>query len=226
MAIVQSKSVIPLQVSKWIKIPLLIDLVEMEHLLHSLPPFFLYDIQRVVGSKEGIYSPTYLLEAYGSYINALKRGEGPNLESFRAPFSMAWSIDEGALYEMATPDHRRLLKAAYPVLQSQMNAIRYAPEEKIFRTQIFGSDTITWGIQVGFPFLFMDPKTCEAEKTNRFPNMSLFSAFQQWVRKETVATPFLIDQQQLNSPIRLGKKCFSWIGNHPQLKALGIAVKI
>ncbi len=214
----------PLQVSKWIKLPLLIDAEEMQGLIDALPPFKLYDVQKVNSVNSGVEAPTYLVEGYRRYVSHLQKGETPPLDQFRGLFSAAWSVTDEAFFSVAIDEGRRLFKAITPIVQTQMNQIRYAPEEKVFRTQVFGPDTLCWGIQIGFPHLFLDPTSYEALSTREFPNMALFNAVQRWVRQNTVPTPFIVEGEKLNSPIRLGKKCFSWIASHPQLKALGISI--
>ncbi len=221
-----SSQVEPLQVSKWVKIPMLLDLHEMEDLLmNHTPPFKIYDVQKITGSSSGIYEPVDFLEGYGRYVACLKRGDVPNVAEYNALFSAAWSINEDAFVSMPTQDGRRLLKAITPVVQIQLNQIRYAPEEKVFRTQVFGSDTLCWGIQIGFPHLFLDPQTYEATHTRAFPNMSLFLAIQRWTRHHTVPTPFVVHDEKINSPVRLGKACFSWITSHFQLKQQNIQIE-
>jgi|ERR1700722_597658 len=218
--------VVPLKVSKWVKIPLLVDAHEMEELIETYaPPFKVYDVQRVTQENEGIDDPKYFLEMYRLYIDFLKRGEIPPLSEFRAIFSAVWSVTEEAIYALPAQEGRRVLKAAQPAVQTQLNQIRYAEEENVFRSQIFSSDSICWGIQIGFPHLFLNPHTFEADHTRDFPNMALFLAIQRWIRKQTMPTPFLVKGMRINSPIRLGKACFSWIANHPQLQPLGIEIE-
>lgn len=220
----ESKKNIPLQVSKWVKVPLLVDDQEMESLIQQLPSFKVYDVQKVTAPQEGIYESRSFLEKYGEYVAALKQGELPQINDFRPLFSSVWSVSEEALFSLPTPEGRRLLKACEPVVQIQMNQIRYAPEEKVFRTQVYSSDSLYWGIQIGFPHIYLDPRTFETGNTRDFPNMALFSAFQRWIRQATLPTPFLVEGERINSPIRLGKACFSWINQHPQLKANRIAI--
>jgi hypothetical protein len=221
----ESNKIVPLQVAKWVKIPLLVDVAEMEDLiLNYAPAFKIYDVQRVTDSTEGIYQPEDFLQCYGCYVNYLKARQIPPINEFRTFFSAAWSVTDTALYTLPASNGRRLLKASKPVVQSQVNQIRYAQEDKVFRTQVFSNDSISWGIQLGFPHLFMDPQTYAAEKTRTFPNMALFTAIQKWIRNATIPTPFLANGEKINSPIRLGKSCLAWISHHPQLKEQGISI--
>jgi hypothetical protein len=220
-----SKKIAPLQVSKWIKIPLLVDVHEMEDLLlRHTPSFKIYDVHRINKNTEGICDPSVFLEGYSRYIACLKRGEVPSSVEFRPLFSSAWSVTEEAFFSMPVEDNRRLLKASAPVVQTQWNQIRYAPEEKIFRTQVFGSDTISWGLQIGFPHLFLNPENFEAEETHTFPNRALFVAIQRWIRYHTTPTPFIVEGVKTNSPIRLGQACFGWIASHPHLQNSNIKI--
>lgn len=220
----ECKTVKPLQVSKWIKVPLLVDACEMEELINSLPPFKVYDVQRVTDKHEGIYDPSAFLEKYRLYVEVLKRKEMPMLQEFRALFSAVWSVTEEALVSLPTQDERRLLKVTLPCIQTQINQIRYDEDQKTFRNQVYSADSISWGIQLGFPHLFLDPSTCQPSSTRDFPNMALFTGIQKWVRTQTVPTPFLINGLKINSPIRLGKRCFTWISNHLQLQANNISI--
>jgi len=221
----QTTQVIPLQVSKWTKLPLLVDVSEMEALINEFaPPFKIYNVQSVCTKNSGIYETDDFLKAYGQYIGYLKKGEVPPMGDLRALFSGVWSVSEEALYSLSVDENRHLIKPCSPVIQTQHNLIRYSNEEKVFRTQVFGSEGIYWGIQIGFPNIFLDANTAEISKTHHFPNMELFAAVQRWMRRYTVPTPFIVDGQKTNVPIRLGKSCFDWIRAHPHLKQQGIEV--
>lgn len=220
----ESTKLIPFQVSKWVNIPLLIDGHEMADLIQQIPSFKVYDVQRITSKEEGIYSPSYFLEHYCSYVEYLKKGEIPPSSEFRALFSSMWSVTEEALYSLPAEEDKRLIKPLEPSIQTKPNQIRYSYEGKIFRSDVFGSSSISWGIQIAFPHLFLDPKTFEATHTRQFPNMALFLAIQRWIRYATRATPFVVQNEKINSPIRLGKECFSWIHQHVQLKTNGIEI--
>lgn len=215
----------PLQVSKWVKIPLLVDVHEMRALLTEHPtPFKIYNVQGITPENEGIYDTDTFLEKYSTYIASLKKGEIPPLNAYRSLFSAVWSVDESSIFSMPVEGGRRLLKAGKPCVQTQLNQIRYSEVENAFRTQVYSPDSICWGIQVGFPFLYLNPDTYEASKTREFPNMALFLTIQRWIRNHTLPTPFVVNGEKINTPIRLGKECFSWISSHPQLLQNGIEI--
>ncbi|MCC5832701.1 MAG: hypothetical protein JJU12_06635 [Chlamydiales bacterium] len=208
-----------LRVSKWLKIPLLVDKGEMEELFAALPAFSLYQVQRVTSIGEGIMPPEDFLAEYRSYIETLKRGEVP--PSLSSP---VLSLSYEAMFAMPVDEGRQLYKPKLPVVQMQAHAIRYSDADQSFRSQLFGSDAITWGIQLGYPQIFEDPATYEIKATRDLPNGPLFRAIQKWVRSHTRPTPFLVSGRKQNVPIRLGKACFSWINSHPQLKERGIEI--
>lgn len=189
------------------------------------PSFQIYTVHRVTGLDEGTHNPDIFLECYADYITTLKRGEVPQEERFRPLFSGVWSVSKEALYSLELAEKRRLIKVAKPVVQSKLNQICYSPDDQQFRTQIFGTDSICWGIQLSFPTLYLDPKTFEAKPTREFPNMALFKSIQRWIREKTRPTPFRTGPNSISYvPIRLGKKCFSWIASHPQLQKKGLEV--
>lgn len=208
-----------LHVSKWIKIPLLVDVEEMRDLFCSLNPFSLYQVQRVTPKGEGIIPLEAFLDEYAAYIETLKKGEIP-----RPLSSPVLSTAPEAMFPMPVDEERQLYKPRLPVVQMQAHAIRYSEVDQSFRSQLFGSDAISWGIQLGYPQIFEDPATYEIKPTRDLPNGSLFRAIQKWSRRQTRPTPFVVAGQKQNVPIRLGKACFSWINSHPQLKARGIEI--
>lgn len=208
-----------LHVSKWIKLPLLIDVSEMKDLFASLAPFSLYDVQRVTPVGAGILSKEAFLAEYAIYIEKLKGGEIPSPLS-----SPVLSAISEALYAMPVGEGRQLYKPQLPIVQMQAHAVRYSDADQSFRSQLFGADGISWGFQLGYPQIYEDPQTYEILPTRDLPNGTLFRGIQKWVRKFTRPTPFVISGYKQNVPIRLGKACFSWINAHPQLKAKGIVI--
>lgn len=220
----------PLNVSKWIKLPLLIDVEEMVSLLHFVKeqagPFWLFNVQGVMHVDEGILSPEAFLDVYREYIAALQSGEVASLERFNSHFSYVLSMTEEALYAIDCGSNRRLLKACLPVVQMQPNRCGYSLEDQTFRTQVYGQNTFSWGMQLGYPHVFQNPKTLEVYSVHDLPNTPLFGAIQKWVRSNTRPTPFLIDGQKKNEPIRLGKACFAWINQHSQLREQNISVEV
>jgi len=85
-----------------------------------------------------------------------------------------------------------------------------------------GLGSVFWGIQMSYPQIYQDPKTMELMEIEESPNMELFQKIRGWVRDATRATPFIVEGKRVNSPIRIGKNCLSWIGRHPQLRVLQI----
>ena len=209
-----------LNVSKWIKIPLLLEVEEMEDLFHSIS-FHLYRVGCVIPKGEGVISPEAFVALYRTYIETLKGGEVPPSSPF---FTTVLSVTEEALETLEVDEHRELLKPKLPVVQMQGHAVRYSAEDGEFRSQLYGSDGISWGIQLGYPQIYEEPTTHAIIQTRELPNGPLFHAIQKWVRQHTRATPFIVEGQRKNVPIRLGKKCFEWIEVHPQLKERGISV--
>lgn len=221
----------PLLVSKAIKIPMLVDPSEMEDLFSvfekEVGSFNIYYVQGVCKREEGKVAKCYFLNRYTEYVAALQKGEIPANETYRPLFSSFLSITDDILYSLPIENDLHLIKATRPVLQMQLNPIHYSKEGNEFRSMVFGSDSISWGIQFSYPQLFQDSKTQEIHpirETSLFPNTTLFKVFQRWVRGATLPTPFIIDGKKIQVPIRLGKKCFQWIGKHPQLIQKGIQI--
>ena len=216
-----------MQATKWLKVQLLADVGEIESLFTALGDFSIYNCGAVVPKGGGEVSQKNFLKAYEKYITALKEGQIPLETVYRQMFSAVLNRDTEALFPVSVGVDRQLLRINKPVIQMQPHSMDYSPFDGKFRTMVYGTDSILWGIQFSYPQLFLDPETKAAEnvdESERFPNTSLFKGLQRWIRNQTIPTPFIVEGKKVNVPMRLGKKCLSWINHHPQLVAKDIVV--
>lgn len=214
-----------LQVSKWLKIQVLLDLDEMQDLLKILDPVFFVSASQPVQAKEIVIEPKIFLEKYAQYISLLKQGLIPPNEEFRRFFSCGLSNDLESFYALATHGDRFLVKPKMPVVQCQAHHFFYSPLDEKFHPMVLSKDSVSWGIQFSYPQLFQDPATHQVVKVGKtFSNSALFATLQKWIRNFTMPTPFIVQNKRTNSSIRIGKKSLSWIKSHPQLKQKEINV--
>lgn len=223
---VKTHSGLALQASKWLKVPLLIEVDEMKALISHLDPFWIFLVSGVFPLDKGALSPKEFLDFYQVYVESLKRGEMPDESKFRQPFSSVWTVTTDALYSFPVGVNQQLIKVEKPVIQLQPHRFEYSPLDGKFRSMVFGKDSVWWGVQFSYPQLYQDEhlQIMQVKDTEYFPNTAFFKKLQKWVRDNTVATPFMIEGKRVNVPIRLGKNCFSWINNHPQLSGRGLSV--
>lgn len=223
---VRLKAAPPLQASKWLKCPVLLDRNEMEGLFQALGDFWIFAVSGVLRSTEGEIKQTDFLIEYGHYVEALKRGELPDEQQVRPYFSTIFTASTDMLYEIALPNQQKLIRVERPVIQLQSHRVDYSPVDGKFRSMVLGQNSIQWGIQFSYPQLFQDAacQVKQVRESEEFPNTILFKRMQKWMRDHTTVTPFLVENNRINVPIRLGKSCFSWINQHPQLQAKGIMV--
>ena len=216
----------PLQASKWLKCPVLLDVSEMDALLSYLGDFRILAVGGIVPVGEGEIDRSSFLESYGAYVEDLKQGKVPDDLKSRLAFSSAWTIDLDAAYAVKVGEGSQIIKIEEPVIQLQPHRFDYSLTDGNFRSMVFGSDTIVWGIQFSYPQLFADKdlKVMQVRETSEFPNTALFKRLQRWVREHTRVTPFLIEGKRKNIPIRLGKRCFEWINRHPQFSLKNLKV--
>lgn len=208
------------QGSKYLKLPVLCDTEELRALFDT--PFAIYPLTSL-GQGVPIPSETFI-EAYRSWIEELKQGRAPIDSSLRRVLAAAFTAEPDALWRQEIPGHRFLVKIAKPIVQVQAHFFTYSPIDGVFRSMTMGQASIFWGLQFSFPQIYQDPKTMEFHEVEDSPNQELFQKIKQWVRDTTRATPFVVDGKRINVPIRLGKKCFSWIDTHPQLIAQRINI--
>lgn len=210
----------PFQASKWVKIQALLDGNEMKKLLEHLDEMRIFSIRGVVPDT-GIEIPAKtFLKHYSNWIQALKEGRDVSSGDLSKVLSCVWTLDSDALYLLPVNGDRYIPKVRKPAILVQAHFMGYSSEEKNFRPMILGSNSLFWGLQFSYPQIFQRPDTKEFVKVDRseeFRNTALFSKLRKWMRDFTKPTPFCIDQKIVNIPMRLGKECFGWIHQHPQI---------
>lgn len=219
----------PMQASKWLDVQALLDPDEMALLLDELNSPHLFLTGCVCQEGQGLLAKNDFLLAYAKYISELSQGRVPNEQEFRAKFSATLTVTPEVLYSIPIEGGRQIIRVARPAVQMQFHRLGFSREDNKFHPMAFGSQIIYWGVQFSYPQLYLDLHTNEVftvRENDDFPNTALFRSLQRWMRHHTIPTPFLLNDQRVNVPIRLGKKCISWINNHPQLKELGLAVHV
>ena len=207
------------QGSKWLKFQVLCDEVELEMLFAKLRPFQIFPLTGIVDGNP--IEETVFLGVWREIIASLQNGNVPEEKILRKIFASALTDELDALWLQEIEGKGYLMKIARPVIQMQAHWLTYSHIDQVFRPMSMGPSSIFWGIQFSYPQIYQDPATMELKETDRPP---LFEKLRYWVREETKATPFIVENQKTNVPIRLGKRCFSWICKHPQLIAQGIRV--
>ena len=216
-----------LQVSKWIRVQVLLDQEEIVDLFKKLEPFYLIAVSKPVVEQNALLAQNDFLQAYSKYIQSLKKGRVAQDSYLRECFSCAITRSKEMFYAMPVSEERFLIRPILPVIQMQMHQFLFSPVEKVFYPMVLGQKTVSWGVQFSYPQFYQNPKTKEITrviKKEEFPNTELFALLMKWVRQCTIPTPFLIGEERINASIRIGKKCMSWVHSHPQLQELGIKV--
>ncbi len=211
--------------SRFLAVQVLLDGPEMTQLHAAVGSPIIASVSGVVGSNEGIVDASEFLSVYTEYATSLSQGRFPPEEHYRLMLSSVWTTDTDALYALRIDDNRRLVKVRRPVIQLQPHRFDYSKSDGKLRSMVHGPDTILWGVQFSFPQIFQDPASQEIHETQGSPNSKLYRSIQRWLREHSQPTPFVAHGVLQNSPIRLGKNCFRWIQNHPQLADHGLSVK-
>lgn len=219
-----------MRASKWLNVQALLDEDEMERLLRELKDISLFNAGIVTSPGEEKMGLSDFLKTYSAYVEALKNGKIPDSAAYRVAFSAAMTCaNDHAVVETIGPS-RQIVRIVKPVVQLQAHTFGFSELDRSFRPMIRGENAVSWGLQFSYPQLYENSVTKQAEKTlhdrTSFPNSAVFHSLQRWMRQETLPTPFVVDGQRTNSPIRIGKMCFPWINNHPQLHSKGIGVQI
>lgn len=217
------------RVSQWLKIPVLLDYSEMEAFIQSFPTCQFYQVGVVRPKAKNQPTKEEFLQAYQSYISSLCSGKIPDPEQYKDFFACAFSDSPDDFAVVDLPQDRSVWRLARPVIQFQEHRVDFSSHDHEFRSKVLGPNSIFWGVMISYPQLFENPVNRQADKVLNnpdYPNGGYFRAMQRWMRQNTLATPFIVEGKRKNVPIRLGKNCFSWINQHPQLIEKGISVDI
>lgn len=218
-----------LRVSKYLQSQILISSKEIEALFETLGSFKIFLAGSIEEKGKGNISKGQFLNCYSDYVDALQKGEIPDTVHYRKLFSGIFTTSLETLYAIEMDGGRELIRTIRPVVQLQAHSLGYSLREGKFRPMVLGKESILWGIQFSYPQIFQDSKTDEIKKVmveEEFSNTKLFKKLQSWIRHYTRATPFLVKGSKINASMRLGKDCFSWINDHPQLVRKQISVEV
>lgn len=207
----------PLEASKWLSCQLLVEYEEMRALIASLGEFHIAMTGCVNRRGGSFLTRLEFLEVYRRYLDNLKQGREPLNSQDRKVFSAVFTTELDHLYTLQVEGDKEIVRVVKPVLQLQYHEIGFSEIEKKFRPMVFGKECLSWGLQFSFPQMVKDGETQEIHKSSDYPNAPLYRKVQQWVRQATLPTPFVVEGEQINVPMRLGKGCLPWINAHPGL---------
>lgn len=225
----ENRKLAPMQASKWLKLPILMETQELESLFKFLGDFDIFQTTGILPLGGGKIDKVEFLRVYEEYLSSLKKGEIPDENTYRAYFSSVISTNDEALFALPVEGGRQVIRIRRPIVQLQSHRFDYSEMDGNYRSMVFGVDSILWGLQFSYPQICQDSKTKEVYQVvegPEFPNTQLFKKIQKWSRENTVPTPMIANEIKTNLPMRLGKGCFSWINNHPQLIKKGLRVHL
>lgn len=211
------------QGSKFLKHHILCETEDLKLLFDQLSPFSIYPLTNLSDGEE-IDQETFLI-SYKSWIEKLKTGKSPEDHELKKVLACVMTRDRNALWKQEIPGKRYLIKMCAPCVQVQAHTFTYSSLDGVFRPMTMGKNQIFWGLCFSFPQIYQEPKTMQLFEVEEGLNSELFQTIKLWVRNTSRATPFIVNGERTNVPIRLGKSCFSWINSHPELKRQKITVR-
>lgn len=216
-----------LQASKWLQMQVLLDADEMESLFAELGDFLIYRVGAITKIGEEAVAHAEFLSDYRDYVEALKQGELPDMSRFRRVFANVLTVSSEAIFSYRISPEEQILRIAKPIIQMQSHAMHYSADDGQFRPNVFGFDSILWGVQFSYPQIYQDLETMEIKKVDQGDsciNTPLFHRLRHWLRNHTRPTPIVVGEKLIKIPIKIGYKCLPWINQHPQLKQMGMHV--
>lgn len=216
----------PLEAAKWLSLPMMLGPSELEHLLNALGEIHIVKtLSKVEEGKEEIAKEDFV-SLYAEYAGLLKEGAVPDSRRFKGVFSSVITLDLDALFSVPLDAGYHVVKVKSPIIQMQYHTMKWSKEEGKFRSQLFGQDSLPWGILFSYPQILLHQETKDIVKadTPGFVNYRLFKEIQKWQRQHTIPTPFLADGRRINTSQRIGRECLPWIENHPLFKLYDLKI--
>lgn len=207
------------QGSKWLKIQALIDADEMQQMFASLGDFWIFSLNGIFNGDP--ISREDFLQNYTKIINTLKEGNLPSKELLKNNFACVIAENLQSLWLQKVGEQKFILKMSEPCVILQSHYFTYSNEDKTVRPMSMGENSIFWGFQILFPQIYQDPKS--GDFVDIGPSL-FFKTMQRFLRNASKPVVFKIGGQKINTSMRLGCNCYSWIGNHPQLKQQNIQI--
>lgn len=219
------QKVAPFQASKWLEVAALLDFEELKDLFNSLkqsfPALTLFRAGTLGQKQEIELSISQFETLYQEYLESLLKAEPIALKTFFL------SCDEDSVF-LTEPESslKVMAKLNKPAVHIQFHRFDYSSLDGKFHSMMHGKDSISFGLHFSYPQLYFDHEKRAAIKSfdELHPNALLFKQIQQWMRKNSVPTPFLVEDKKINATFRTGKKCFDWIDLHPGLKRKNLKV--
>lgn len=197
--------------SKWQKIQVLLDPIEMENLLRYLSPLAILNISEVVPFDKTSLTIDTFMNKYQKYIDML-RGKTPK-QKISLTYALSQQIEN--FRAIAVGQKQYICRPLQPEVHMQTHEFLLDSNGKIL-PQVFSKETISWGIQLSYPAIFQNAYTMEVIQATRtsFNGWKVFSCIRNWIRTHTLPLPVHYQEKIIQLPIRLGKKAATWIQDH------------
>lgn len=200
--------------SKWQKIQVLLDPIELKGLLQYLSPLFLLNTSGVIPREEISIEIEEFICIYEKYI-AMLQGKIPR-ERISLSYALTQRLENFAIVELSS--NKYICRMIQPDVQMQAYSLLLDKSGKPL-SQVFSAGAASFGLQLSYPAIFQDALTGGVFSTakNSFAGWKLFSAIRSWIRSHTFPLPIHFQEKNSRLPIRLGRLAATWITSHVDL---------
>ncbi|MGR3952345.1 MAG: hypothetical protein QRY74_05570 [Chlamydia sp.] len=177
--------------------------------LSELQSLRMYRSSGLFDREEIELSLSDFLKKWRGYFEAVALGTPINDALFRPFFSLYLTISDEAVRFKKVSGERGLIIQTTPCVIMQLHRFSISTESKVL-SNIFGPDTIPWGVSLSFPQISQNQKTKKIVKTlldESSQNRALWRAVQHFSRSHTAPLPIRYGEKKIWAPIRVGKEC-------------------
>lgn len=203
--------------SKWQKIQVLLDPVELKALLQYLSPIFILNTSGVIPREKISIQVDEFVRIYEQYI-AILQGK-ISREKISLSYALSQRLENFCMVQPSS--NKYICRMIQPDVQIQTYSLLLDEFGKPL-SQVFSTDATSFGLQLSYPAIFQDALTGQVFSTtkNTFAGWKLFSAIRNWIRSHTFPLPLHFKEKNSRLPIRLGPLAGTWITSHIDLNRI------
>lgn len=200
--------------SKWQRLQVLLDPRELEKLIEYLSPLLILNTSEVIPQEKISLPVEELVRLYEKYI-AMLQGKSPR-ERISLSYALSTRIENFCAIKLSS--NKYICRLVQPDVQLQVYSFLLNDSGKPL-SQVFSSETVSFGLQFSYPAIFQDGLTSQVFSTtkNTFSGWKLWSSIRSWIRNHTFPLPICFQGKNMRLPIRLGQVAATWITSHIDL---------
>lgn len=201
-------------VSKWLYLYLLLDSQDWRLFFQEFSPFNCLITSSLQKKNHFCVPFEDFINAYEEYALLLKKDGCIDLSKFRTIFSISLTKDIDDYEMLEFEDERVLIKPQLPMIQFRPCSWLLSSNDEV-KMRNYGGSSVSWGIEIGYPGVFQDPKTKQIKNAlTELINGQFYKEIMRWVRKHSTCVTLQSNDIMIKTPLRIGENAKKWMNEY------------